>query len=672
MDNVKYITKLISGEDLYYLKDTEARTNLIDKTEKGVAGGVATLDNSGKVPSSQLPESYVSVSKLTVGETEYNPIDGNITIPAYPTTLPASDVSAWAKSDTKPSYTKSEIGLDNVTNDAQVKRSEMGVAEGVATLDTAGKIPSSQLPSYVDDVLEYTDKSSFPATGETGKIYVDTSTNLSWRWGGTTYVEISPSLALGETSSTAYAGDKGKALADKLAGIESGAQVHRAPTAAEVKSALGTGSGTSKYLREDGSWQTPPDNNTTYSAGSGLSLSGTTFSLSLTKELVTTALGYTPPTADTNTWRPLGTGANDACAGNDSRLSNAREPYFANGKWYAVGDDSAIGDHNVGGTLCVKGLNGTPGINLYNSDDSFHSSVITSANIGSQSVNYANGAGNADTLDGYHYNNLPYLTSHQDISGKVDKVSGARPGVTKLYRSDSDDPYNVQTTWTGSYWLLRGFYNDNYHAGCQVAYADYAGSAGSAPASDVYAWAKASSKPGYSWGEISGKPFNWDGQSGQPSWLWGSNDGTNYYVWNPSNFNVNHANSANSAGSANYANSARRADYADSAGAISGVQFLSGTMTVHSDGSHSVAYLPMTVENAEKVLSFQFWTSNGINSDYAWRYFTGLYRDDVTAMPVGYVNKTISTYGVNISNSWIVEMYGCPNPGTVYYKIITR
>lgn len=69
------------------------------------------------------------------------------------------------------------------------------------------------MPSYVDDVLEYTNKSSFPTTGETGKIYVDTTTNKTYRWSGTTYVEISASLALGETSSTAYAGDKGKALA---------------------------------------------------------------------------------------------------------------------------------------------------------------------------------------------------------------------------------------------------------------------------------------------------------------------------------------------------------------------------------------------------------------------------------------------------------------------------
>lgn len=72
-----------------------------------------------------------------------------------------------------------------------------------------GKVPSSQLPSYVDDVEEYTSKSNFPATGTTGKIYVDTTTNLTYRWSGTAYVEISPSLALGETSSTAYAGNKG-------------------------------------------------------------------------------------------------------------------------------------------------------------------------------------------------------------------------------------------------------------------------------------------------------------------------------------------------------------------------------------------------------------------------------------------------------------------------------
>lgn len=115
---------------------------------------------------------------------------------------------------------KGDVGLGNVTNDAQVKRSEMGVASGVATLDTTGKVPTSQLPSYVDDVLEYTSRSAFPATGETGKIYVDTATNKTYRWGGTDYAEISASLALGETSSTAYAGDKGKANADAITALQ--------------------------------------------------------------------------------------------------------------------------------------------------------------------------------------------------------------------------------------------------------------------------------------------------------------------------------------------------------------------------------------------------------------------------------------------------------------------
>jgi hypothetical protein len=73
-----------------------------------------------------------------------------------------------------------------------------------------GKIPASQLPSYVDDVLEYAKKDNFPTTGETGKIYIDTTTNITYRWSGTVYTPIGSDLALGETASTAYYGDKGK------------------------------------------------------------------------------------------------------------------------------------------------------------------------------------------------------------------------------------------------------------------------------------------------------------------------------------------------------------------------------------------------------------------------------------------------------------------------------
>lgn len=87
----------------------------------------------------------------------------------------------------------------------------IGQPDGIAGLGSDGKVPSSQLPSYVDDVLEYDNQSAFPKPGESGKIYVAKDTNKTYRWSGSTYVEISQSLALGETSSTAYAGDKGAA-----------------------------------------------------------------------------------------------------------------------------------------------------------------------------------------------------------------------------------------------------------------------------------------------------------------------------------------------------------------------------------------------------------------------------------------------------------------------------
>lgn len=83
-----------------------------------------------------------------------------------------------------------------------VPKSEKGSANGVATLDGNGKVPSSQLPSYVDDVIEgyyyngqfYTDSAHTQLiTPEIGKIYVDLDTNKTYRWGGTTYVEISQS-----------------------------------------------------------------------------------------------------------------------------------------------------------------------------------------------------------------------------------------------------------------------------------------------------------------------------------------------------------------------------------------------------------------------------------------------------------------------------------------------
>lgn len=118
----------------------------------------------------------------------------------------------------------------NATNDSDgnkisttyLKASTRGATNGVASLGSDGKIPASQLPSYVDDVIEgYYKNGKFykesgattEITGETGKIYVDLNTNVTYRYTGNTsapYCEISSSLAIGETSSTAYSGASGK------------------------------------------------------------------------------------------------------------------------------------------------------------------------------------------------------------------------------------------------------------------------------------------------------------------------------------------------------------------------------------------------------------------------------------------------------------------------------
>ena len=118
--------------------------------------------------------------------------------------------------------------------------------ESVAATKLTGTIPQANLPSYVDDVLEYNGKSNFPDTGEAGKIYVDTSTNKTYRWGGSSYVEISASLALGTTSSTAFRGDygntayqhaaaKGSAFASGLYKITTNSQGHVTAATAVTK-----------------------------------------------------------------------------------------------------------------------------------------------------------------------------------------------------------------------------------------------------------------------------------------------------------------------------------------------------------------------------------------------------------------------------------------------------
>lgn len=91
---------------------------------------------------------------------------------------------------------------------------DKGVPNGVAELDENGKLPSSQLPEDVNTIYEFENKEAFPIVGEAGNIYIAEDTNLMWRWDGNEYVTISSPVELGETSDTAYRGDRGKIAYD--------------------------------------------------------------------------------------------------------------------------------------------------------------------------------------------------------------------------------------------------------------------------------------------------------------------------------------------------------------------------------------------------------------------------------------------------------------------------
>lgn len=143
----------------------------------------------------------------------------SVNIPVHGLGTAAYEAVGTAKSDITSASTKvpNAKAVYEFVDDAisgKLDANQKGAKSGVAELDVNGKVLSSQLPSYVDDVVEASSRSAFPLPGESGKIYVDTTTNLTYRWTGTAYTEISPSIALGETSSTAYRGDRGKTAYD--------------------------------------------------------------------------------------------------------------------------------------------------------------------------------------------------------------------------------------------------------------------------------------------------------------------------------------------------------------------------------------------------------------------------------------------------------------------------
>jgi len=180
-----------SGGSAQTVTVTPSITNNV--TGSGTSGYLAKFNGANTITNG--PQLGTSTTTFLNNKGEWATPTGNVT---------------GIKGNAESSYRTGNVNL-TPANIGAIATSAKGAASGVAELDSNGKVPSSQLPSYVDDVLEYAKSSSFPTTGESGKIYIAQDTNKTYRWSGTAYVEISASLALGTTSSTAYRGDYGNA-----------------------------------------------------------------------------------------------------------------------------------------------------------------------------------------------------------------------------------------------------------------------------------------------------------------------------------------------------------------------------------------------------------------------------------------------------------------------------
>lgn len=450
----------------------------------------------------------------------------------FPTSMPASDVYAWAKAASKPSYTISEV------------------SGNLPASRISGTIAAANLPSYVDDVLEYASFSKFPTAGESGKIYTALDTNKIYRWSGSAYVVISETVALGTTHSSAGYGDESRAAYNHSTSI---GNPHKT-----TKTDLGLGSVENK--------------------------SSATIRGELTSANVTTALGYTPPKTDTNTHYTthIVAGAksgtvNAATTNGNTYINVTDDNTFRSGVVIkGAGATSVTSDasgnvtvhstdtntwrpvqNNLTSTATDQSLSAAQGKAL---NEKFGSYVPTSRTVNGKalSANITLSAGDVGAAPSSHSHSYLPLAGGT-MTGKINRGAGgmwihARNNVAVFGTTANPQSYNPvvgqktsKGAWTvgnlaGDERLVFSYDTDtDFNAGNNssnatylpignssqeiitsttigsqsvnhantagsVAWSNISGRPSSMPASDVYAWAKASSKPSYSWSEISGRP----------------------------------------------------------------------------------------------------------------------------------------------------------------------
>lgn len=319
----------------------------------------------------------------------------------------------------------------------------------------SGTIAAANLPSYVDDVLECASFSKFPTTGESGKIYTALDTNKIYRWSGSAYVVISETIALGTTHSSAGYGDESRA-----------AYNHSTKTSGNPHHVTKTDVGLGNV---DNTADSAKSVKYATSAGSAGSVAWSNVS----------GRPSSMPASDVYSW--------------------AKQPHKPSYTANEVGAAPASHSHSYlplsGGTMSGRILRGAGGswISARNNAIAFGTTANSNSYNPVVGQKTTKGAWTVGNLEGNESLVFSYDTDTNFNAGNN--------STNKTYLPIGNDSQTIITSTT------IGSQSVKYaNSAGSVAWTNVSGRPSSMPASDVYSWAKASSKPSYSWSEISGRP----------------------------------------------------------------------------------------------------------------------------------------------------------------------
>lgn len=561
--------------DAHYLSDKDG------KKFYPYAHASATYDNNGNTVEKRLKAldetASSAVQSVKIGTTEYK--SGTIvTLPSYPTSLPASDVPSWAKQKTKPSYNASEVGLGNVGNFKAVSTVESQGLTDTEKSNARANIGAQVAGSYASSTHNHDDKyqakGSYASASHThdDRYYTETEINTKLNGkansshshgngditsldaskitSGTISIDRLPQGALERltvvaddtarfklTSTSVQKGDTVKVTStgkmyyvvdETKLSTEAGYEVYAAGTAASVPWSGVTGK-PSTYAPSSHthtkSQITDFPTSMPANGGNASTVNGHTVNSD-----VPSGAKFT----DTNTWRPQPDW--NATSGDAVIKNKPIIPSVGNGTVTITQNGTSKGTFT---------MNQSGNTTIALTDTNTDTNTVT--NIGTTSSNYTNGnilfqgsgattvskSGNIVTISSTNTDTNTWrplgTTADTACAGNDSRLSNARPAnggtatyANYVYATSHQGSWYQNSQWDGTYFQTN-YKNGNNVLPMKVGYAGYADSSGSAssvawsnvsgrpssmPASDVYSWAKASSKPSYTASEVGAAAAN--------------------------------------------------------------------------------------------------------------------------------------------------------------------